>query len=194
MFKINGEEKKTKMSRSESARRRQLVYAEILGNPDRKLTAKQLAIVAGFDVTQGIDSKEYRHGMAFIDNMQRSGYIGHDIPTMKDGNLWYVHGKEKVDCEHLLRDTHPTEEGIEDRAVARTLTVKKNIEVQAEPTESEQVPVGFPKVVHLSPKKFDIVFSIYEHGSEDPNNASLEIEGRTAQEIADAIMALASIL
>lgn len=198
MFKINNQEPRERMSRKEGARRRQIVYTTILGNPDKKFTAKQLAEAAGYNMSAGTDSKEYKAGIAFIDNMQRHDYIAHDIPTSRDGNSWYVHGKEKVECEHLLKETEPTTNGIEDRANPNHLVVSREVKIEESSDNNGEVPVirkkETTKTVPKQQQKFDIVIGIYQHGVDDPNNASLELEGKTTNEIVDAIRALTAIL
>lgn len=198
MFKINNQEPRTRMSRKEGARRRQRVYSTILGNPDKKFTAKQLAEAAGYNMSAGIESKDYKAGISFIDNMQRSDYIAHDIPTNRNGNMWYVHGKEKIECEHLLKETQPTTNGIEDCSDPHHLSLTRSIEVQENNSKDVEVRVDVKKKPIKKetdePKKYDIVLNIYENGKDDPNNASIELEGKTTNEIVDAIRALTAIL
>lgn len=197
MFKINNTEPKARMSRKESAHRRQVVYATILGNQGNRYTAKQLAEAAGFDMSS-IEGKDYKCGIAFIDNMQRSGYISHDIPTSREGNEWFINGKEKVDAEHLLRDTETTTSGIEDRADPHHLTLTRTVEVNEKNENNGEVEVKVEKKpvkeVLSKDRKFDIILTIYESDKQDPNNASVELEGKTTNEIVDAIRALTAIL
>lgn len=197
MFRIKEGENKPRMSKQEGARRRQIVYATILGNPDKKFTAKELAIAAGWDCSD-INTKEYKNGMAFIDNMQRSGYVQHDIPTSKEGNIWYVCGKEKVECEHLLKDTHIAEDKIGGQEEKHTLTLTREVPINEESkTEEVEVKVNKtskPEVKKEEPKKFDIILTIYQHGVEDPNNIHLELEGKTNNEIVDTVRAITAIL
>lgn len=197
MFKVNSSNTKTRMKNKESARRRQIVYSTILGNPGSRYTAKQLAAAAGFDVSV-VNSKEYRAGISFIDNMQRSGYISHNIPTSREGNEWFVQCKEKVDCEHFLKNVEPTNNGIDDRSDPNHLILNRSVEVNEENNSNGEVKVKIEKksnkVTLNKEKKFDIVLTIYESETEDPNNASVELEGKTTSEIVDAIRALTAIL
>ena len=195
MFLINNKgEVKKRTSRKESAERRQAVYNTILANQDKLFTAKQLATAAGYDMTKGVDSKEYKSGFAFIDNMQRGGYIGHDIPTRTTGNSWYVSGKEKVTNENLLRETESTEDKIGVRKKPGRINIKREIHIE-DKGEAQKVEVKFKKKsVENTTKKFDIVLGIALSGAEDPNNAAVEFEGKTLDEIVDAIRALGTIL
>lgn len=195
MFLINNKgEVKKHTSRKESAERRQAVYNTILANQDKLFTAKQLATAAGYDMTKGVNSKEYKSGFAFIDNMQRGGYIGHDIPTQTTGNSWYVSGKEKVTNENLLRETESTEDKIGVRKKPGRINIKREIHIE-DKGEAQKVEVKFKKKsVENTTKKFDIVLGIALSGAEGSNNAAVELEGKTLDEIVDAIRALGTIL